>query len=58
MARSELIEKTLAGAMDYARTFLHTGKVADYIPELAKGDPDRLGACIITTDGEVYHAGD
>jgi len=58
MARNELIEKTLTDAMEYARTFLHTGKIATYIPELAKGDPDRLGACIITTDGEVYHAGD
>lgn len=58
MARNELIEKTLADAMDYAHTFLRTGKVATYIPELAKGDPDRLGACIITADGEAYHAGD
>lgn len=58
MARNERIEKTLADAMDYARTFLHTGKVATYIPELDKADPDRLGACIITADGELYHAGD
>lgn len=58
MARNELIEKTLVDAMDYARTFLHAGKVATYIPELAKGDPEKLGACVITTDGEIYAAGD
>jgi len=58
MARNELIEKTLIDATDYARTFLHTGKVATYIPELAKEHPDKLGACVITTDGEVYSAGD
>ena len=58
MARNEQIEKTLVDAVDYARTFLHTGKVATYIPELAKGYPDKLGACVITTDGEIYSAGD
>lgn len=58
MARNVLIERTLNDAMDYARTFLHTGKVATYIPELAKGDSEQLGACLITTDGEVYRSGD
>lgn len=34
------------------------GEVADYIPELAKADPDRFGIVIATVDGEVYSAGD
>src|SRR3546814_3212321 len=35
-----------------------TGAVADYIPELAAADPDRLAICIATPDGAVYTAGD
>lgn len=34
------------------------GSVADYIPELAAADPDRLGICMATLDGAVYSAGD
>lgn len=36
----------------------HSGSVADYIPELAQTDPDRLGVTLSTIDGEVYAAGD
>ncbi len=34
------------------------GKVADYIPELAKADPRWFGICIATRDGHVYEVGD
>ncbi|MFS3128014.1 glutaminase [Nocardioides sp. Bht2] len=34
------------------------GAVADYIPELAKADPDRFGVALSTVDGVVYAAGD
>lgn len=34
------------------------GAPADYIPELADADPDRLGVCLSTIDGVVYGAGD
>lgn len=34
------------------------GKVADYIPALAKVDPNAYGIALITTDGKVYTAGD
>ncbi|OUC15821.1 MAG: glutaminase A [Alkalinema sp. CACIAM 70d] len=34
------------------------GKVADYIPELSKVDPDLFSICIVTTQGEIYHVGD
>ncbi len=37
---------------------LGEGKVADYIPQLAKVDPKQLGIAIVTTGGEVYTAGD
>lgn len=36
----------------------HSGATADYIPELADADPDRLAAVFATVDGEVYGAGD
>lgn len=34
------------------------GKVADYIPELAKVDPKQFAIAITTVDGAVYTAGD
>ena len=37
---------------------VRTGAVADYIPELAKANPDSFGICISTTDGQVYEVGD
>jgi glutaminase len=42
------------------RTFagLHEGKLADYIPELTKANPDAFGICVVTTDGHVYEVGD
>ncbi|MBJ7471850.1 MAG: glutaminase, partial [Solirubrobacteraceae bacterium] len=35
-----------------------SGAVADYIPELANADPDKLGLGLATVDGAVYAAGD
>jgi glutaminase len=37
---------------------LKEGKNADYIPALAKVDPDLFGIALVTTDGKVYTAGD
>lgn len=34
------------------------GKVANYIPELSKADPDKLGICLIDGSGNVCRAGD
>lgn len=34
------------------------GKVADYIPELAKVNPRKFGIALATVDGDVYCAGD
>ncbi|MEZ6234787.1 MAG: glutaminase A [Phycisphaerales bacterium] len=34
------------------------GKVASYIPELAKVDPDQFGIAVVTASGEVYAVGD
>lgn len=53
-----MIQHKLEEAMAYARPFMKEGKVATYIPELAKGDANQLGACIATVKGDVFHAGD
>ena len=37
---------------------LGEGKVADYIPQLARVDPKRFGMAIVTVDGDVHKAGD
>jgi len=37
---------------------LDIGRVASYIPELAKADPAGFGICIATIDGHVYEVGD
>ncbi|MFQ3640733.1 MAG: glutaminase A [Chloracidobacterium sp.] len=37
---------------------LTDGKVADYIPQLAKVSPDLFGICIATADGQVFEVGD
>lgn len=37
---------------------LGNGKVASYIPELAKVDPNLFSICVVTVDGQVYQVGD
>jgi glutaminase len=49
------------GAVDaaYAKfRNLQEGKNADYIPALAKVDPNLFGIAVVTADGKVYTAGD
>lgn len=44
-------------AVAYARTFLPQGKVANYIPELAKADASQLGICVVNQEGQLFAAG-
>lgn len=37
---------------------LQEGVVANYIPELAKVNPDLFSICIVTVDGQIYEVGD
>jgi glutaminase len=37
---------------------LKEGAVANYIPELAKVNPDLFSICIVTVDGQIYEVGD
>jgi len=41
-----------------ARSRLGLGRVADYIPALARQEADRFGIALCTNDGQVYAAGD
>lgn len=36
----------------------HSGELANYIPELAKVDPDGFAICLVTADGVAYGVGD
>ncbi len=40
------------------RPYFGEGKVADYIPALARVPADKFGIAVVTTDGEVFCAGD
>jgi glutaminase len=51
------IERTLNEVYEQFKT-LQEGKNADYIPALAKVDPNLFGIALVTPDGRVYTAGD
>jgi glutaminase len=51
------IQKAVDAAYGKFRT-LKEGKNADYIPALAKVDPNLFGIAVVTVDGKVYTAGD
>jgi glutaminase len=51
------VQKAVDGAYGKFRT-LKEGKNADYIPALAKVDPNLFGIAVVTADGKVYTAGD
>jgi len=43
----------------YAQGLAHNdGELADYIPELARVDPDRFGLAVLTSKGRLYAVGD
>ena len=50
-------QQAVDGAYDKFKT-LKEGKNADYIPALAKVDPNLFGIAVVTADGKVYTAGD
>ena len=37
---------------------LDKGRVASYIPELAKADPNWFGVSVATIDGQIFEVGD
>ena len=50
----ELLEDIL----EECRHYTHEGKLADYIPELSKANPEDFGICIISSDKRRSKAGD
>lgn len=51
---TELLEEILKTCAPYTKE----GKLADYIPELTKANPDDFGICIISEDNTISKAGD
>lgn len=51
----EKILSEIAAEIEPLRT---VGKQADYIPALAKVNPDRFGMCLATVGGDIYEWGD
>ena len=59
--RARAVASDVQAAVDaaYAKyKGLQEGKNADYIPALAKVDPNLFGIAVVTPDGKVYTAGD
>jgi glutaminase len=52
------MDEILADALAAAAPHREAGKVADYIPALAKVDPSKLGIAFADKDGRVWGAGD
>ena len=52
------METLLEQLVEDCSSYTQQGKVANYIPELAKADTSKLGAYIISSDGKQYHSGD
>ena len=52
------MKKLLTEIIAECAPYTQKGEVAAYIPELANGDPRKLGIYIVTADGEEYFAGD
>jgi glutaminase len=56
-ARSRAVIAALQQLHDRYRD-LKDGRLANYIPELAKVDPDRFGISLVTVDGQAFGVGD
>ena len=55
---SQDIQRIMDRALEEGRDVLFEGKVASYIPELAKANSAHLGVCLMKKTGEVYMSGD
>jgi len=51
-------ERVLAQILEVVKPVIGQGKVATYIPELAKVSADRFGMAVVTVSGEVFGVGD
>ncbi|MGZ3275113.1 MAG: glutaminase [Caulobacteraceae bacterium] len=58
MKRAEDLAEILAAVQGDMQAHLGHGKVADYIPALARVDPKRFGMAVMTVDGAMAATGD
>lgn len=56
-SQSNVLENYLSELHDKYKP-LKDGRLANYIPELAKANPDWFAICVVTVDGQVYEVGD
>lgn len=56
-SKSTVLQNFLVELHDKYKS-LNDGRLANYIPELAKANPDWFGICVVTVDGQVYTVGD
>ena len=52
------MEELLEQLINECSPYTQKGALANYIPELTKADPNKLGAYIISSDGKHYYSGD
>lgn len=52
------IQDILHDVYDEMKPHIGEGKVADYIPALARVDPHKFGMAVVTVDGQIHVAGD
>lgn len=52
------LNQVLEKAYEYGSRYIHKGRVAEYIPELAKEDKARAAAVIIDRNGELFEIGE
>lgn len=52
------MEMLLKQILNSCRPYIEKGKVASYIPELAKADTSKFGICLMRNDGKKQCAGD
>lgn len=52
------MDKLLNEILDKCRPFTKDGRVANYIPELEKANPEKIGICVLDSENSFYKAGD
>lgn len=52
------MDKLLNNVLNKCREYTKNGRVASYIPELAKSNPEDFGICVVADEGSFYCAGD
>lgn len=52
------LNDVLNQAIQKAKPNLSKGKLADYIPELTKSNPENIGICMVDLEKNIYEAGD